>query len=121
MFHLEDDKCRCAAGYIHIKDEKQRVQVSLGQTALTWDYREGIAKTIKSCAVVAEGAAAYAALRAATERALQVKFQHTWSADHDESLLETDKEDTSAADIYYMESDDEEFGRVENDEEFDVD
>ena len=83
--------------------------------------REGIAKTIKSCAVVAEGAAAYAALRAATERALQVKFQHTWSADHDESLLETDKEDTSAADIYYMESDDEEFGRVENDEEFDVD
>ena len=62
-----------------VKEEKRRVAVSLEENALTWDRREGLAASLKTCPIVAEGAAAYAATRAALERALIAKFQRTWT------------------------------------------
>ncbi|GJF00231.1 CxC2 domain-containing protein [Phanerochaete sordida] len=61
-----------------VQAEKGRVVAALEKTALKWDEREGRTARLKECPVVAEGAAAYAAERAATERGLSFKFSTLW-------------------------------------------
>ena len=63
-----------------IKHEKENTHESLEKAALLWDCRAGQARSLKTCPVIAEGAAAYAAERAASERALNAKFRRIWSS-----------------------------------------
>ena len=43
---------------LFVQEEKRRTVVTLEQTALKWDRREGQASSLKSCPIVSEGAAA---------------------------------------------------------------
>ncbi|GJF00807.1 CxC2 domain-containing protein [Phanerochaete sordida] len=61
-----------------VQAEKIRVGAALEKNALRWDEREGRAARLKKCPIVAGGAAAYAAERAATERALSHRFSTLW-------------------------------------------
>lgn len=65
---------------IFVEEEKRRTLVTLDKQALLWDQREGQVRSIKDCPTIAEGAAAYAARRAAEERALRAKFQVLWAS-----------------------------------------
>lgn len=53
--------------------------MALERQALIWDEREGMARSVKPCPIVAQGAAAYAAERAHRERALRADFESKWS------------------------------------------
>lgn len=64
---------------LFVQEEKRATLVSLEKEALLWDRREGAAAALKSCPIVAKGAAAYAAERAASERALCAKFRGLWA------------------------------------------
>lgn len=61
-----------------VQEEKRATLASLQKEALLWDRREGTVLSLKVCPVVAEGASAYAAERAASERALSAKFSTMW-------------------------------------------
>lgn len=106
-----------------LSEEKNRTLVTLEKTALKWDARQGLALSKKSCPIIAEGAAAYAASRAHGERALRAKFHSIWmktgsvyslhdegaEPDNEKSTMEITvaKDEDSDADIALENSDEE--------------
>ena len=64
---------------IYTRYDKERTLVSAEKDALTWDRREGQAVSLKSCPIVAAGAAAFAAERASSFRSLSAKFKGIWT------------------------------------------
>ncbi|GJE90469.1 CxC2 domain-containing protein [Phanerochaete sordida] len=64
---------------ILLQEEKRRTLASLEHAALEWDCLEGQVRSLKPDEVVGEGAAAYAASRAAIERALRARFHTIWT------------------------------------------
>lgn len=72
--------------------------MSYEKAALLWDARESRAKTLKSCPIVAEGAAAHASERAAGERALVAKCRQLWGVVVTDVTVETDVDDGAEED-----------------------
>ncbi|GJF00762.1 CxC2 domain-containing protein [Phanerochaete sordida] len=83
---------------ILLREEKRRTLVSLEHSALEWDTLEGQVRSLKPCDIVGEGAAAYAASRAATERALRARFHTLWSTMSNQARPSS-QEDASTTDI----------------------
>lgn len=63
------------------------------KAALVWDRHEGQVESLKTSPILTEGAAAFAAKRAATERGLRSRFAGMWAhvAGRALSIVETDE------------------------------
>ena len=78
FFKTRARKERYREELLYLRAEKQQTTVSYEKTALDWDRREGESTQLKSCAIIAQGAAAYAAERASSERALGARCRDLW-------------------------------------------
>lgn len=80
-----------------IQEEKRRTLVSLEREALTWDRRESAGRSMPSPEHV-QGAAVYAASRAAFHRGLRAKFQTGWNLHESTHSVDIADTDASAVD-----------------------
>lgn len=100
--------CRFGEEVNLVHEEKRRTVVSLEKEAFTWDRREQSVSSLLPTPIHAQGAAAYAASRAAFFRGLRAKFQDQWnmsaavhaSADHaDQREDDEDERDGTSLDL----------------------
>ena len=78
FFKARARKERYREEIVYLQSEKQQTVLSYEKNALNWDRREGLTKKLKTCPIVGQGAAAYAAERASGERALAANCRDLW-------------------------------------------